>query len=66
MEPARPKKGAESMKADQARYLVNHYEQHIRLMQGEVFFCQDEDGVLRRWYPPRLHPSRVSDAKEDS
>ena len=22
-------------------------------MQGHVFFCQDENGALRRWFPPR-------------
>ncbi|PZX03784.1 hypothetical protein [Celeribacter halophilus] len=26
----------------------------VREMQGHVFFCQDPDGALRRWYPPEV------------
>lgn len=25
-------------------------------MQGHTFFCQDAEGVLRRWYPPAAVP----------
>jgi len=33
-------------------------------MQGQTFFCQDEGGVLRRWYPPRpLPPLNSQEAK---
>jgi len=26
----------------------------VEEMHGKVFYCEDEEGVLRRWYPPRL------------
>lgn len=29
------------------------YHNHVKQMQGMVLFCQDEEGVLRRWYPPK-------------
>ena len=29
------------------------YHKAILEMQGHVFYCQDEDGVLRRWHPPQ-------------
>lgn len=32
---------------------IKYYERVLELMQGQVFFVQDADGVLRRWYPPR-------------
>ncbi len=25
----------------------------VESMQGRVFYCEDDEGVLRRWYPPR-------------
>ena len=31
---------------------VQHYERLLRQMQGHVFYIQDEEGFLRRWYPP--------------
>lgn len=38
---------------------VSFFEWHrlrdaVESMQGQVFYCQDEEGVLRRWYPPRV------------
>ena len=29
------------------------YKTAIAAMQGKTFYCEDEDGMLRRWYPPR-------------
>ena len=26
----------------------------IESMQGHTFYCEDDEGVLRRWYPPRV------------
>jgi len=31
------------------------YKNAIAEMQGHVFYCEDAEGVLRRWTPPRLH-----------
>jgi hypothetical protein len=36
---------------------VDFYEWHrllqaVQSMQGHTFYCEDADGVLRRWYPP--------------
>lgn len=30
-----------------------YYRKLIEAMQDKTFYCEDEDGVLRRWYPPR-------------
>lgn len=43
--------------------LLNIYRGMIDNMQGHVFFVQDEDGVLRRWYPPKRP---LADKKEPS
>tara|TARA_R110002153_G_scaffold43064_3_gene122004 strand:- start:341 stop:496 length:156 start_codon:yes stop_codon:yes gene_type:complete len=43
------------MKKDEALMLVNYYRNMVDEMQGHIFYCEDEDGVLRRWYPPRRH-----------
>jgi len=40
------------------------YHSAITEMQGKTFYCEDGDGVLRRWYPPR--PFTVDDEKERS
>jgi hypothetical protein len=32
---------------------LHSYRRLIDQMQGHTFYCEDEDGVLRRWYPPR-------------
>jgi len=42
---------------ERLRGLLAHYERAINAMQGQVFFVQDEDGVLRRWHPPTTRPS---------
>lgn len=31
---------------------VRHYEQLLDAMQNGTFYAEDEDGILRRWYPP--------------
>lgn len=31
---------------------VKHYEAVIEAMQGHTFYCEDGDGMLRRWHPP--------------
>lgn len=36
---------------------VDFYDYHrarsaIAAMQGKTFYCEDDEGVLRRWYPP--------------
>ena len=43
------------MKKDEALFLVNYYRRAIDDMQGNTFYCHDDDGVLRRWYPPSRH-----------
>lgn len=41
------------------------YHAVITAMQDRVFYTEDEDGVLRRWYPPR--PLEIEDdSKEQS
>lgn len=37
---------------------VKHYEALLRRMQGQIFYCEDEEGILRRWHPPRPLVSR--------
>lgn len=37
---------------------VDFFEWHrvrnaVEAMQGNTFYCEDEDGLLRRWHPPR-------------
>jgi hypothetical protein len=32
---------------------VREYRRLIDAMQGHVFYCEDDEGVLRRWFPPR-------------
>lgn len=34
----------------------------IEAMQGHTFYCEDGDGVLRRWTPPRA-PTEQSESK---
>ena len=46
-------KSSKADKADLARK-VAHYEAVIAQMQGHTFYCEDDEGVLRRWYPPRV------------
>jgi hypothetical protein len=36
---------------------VRVYEGKLLSMEGKVFYCEDDEGVLRRWYPPRLLPT---------
>lgn len=26
----------------------------VDAMQGKTFYCEDDEGVLRRWTPPRM------------
>lgn len=33
--------------------LLNHYRSIIDAMHGHTFYCEDINGVLRRWTPPR-------------
>lgn len=30
------------------------YKNAISQMQGKVFYCEDDEGFLRRWTPPRV------------
>lgn len=41
------------MKIDQQAREIERLRQSINAMQGHTFFCQDPEGVLRRWYPPQ-------------
>ena len=41
------------MTKEQLEGLLYQYRMAIDRMQGHIYFIQDEDGVLRRWYPPR-------------
>ena len=34
------------------------YKKAIEAMQGHTFYCQDEGGLLRRWYPPKVIESK--------
>jgi len=43
------------MKKDEALMLVSYYRRRIDEMKGRTFYCEDDEGVLRRWYPPRRH-----------
>lgn len=36
---------------------VKVYEDKLLSMEGKVFYCEDDEGVLRRWFPPRLIPT---------
>lgn len=36
---------------------VKAYEDKLLAMEGKVFYCEDDEGVLRRWFPPRILPS---------
>ena len=45
----------DQIKKDEALILVNYYRRAIDDMQGHTFYREDEDGVLRRWYPSRRH-----------
>ena len=40
-------------KADLERK-VAHYEAVIGQMQGGTFYCENDEGALVRWYPPRI------------
>lgn len=42
------------MKREQMIALIRRYENQLEQMQSKVFYCEDEDGVLRRWSPPPL------------
>jgi hypothetical protein len=44
---------------------ILHYEFYIRQMQGRTFYCEDDEGVLRRWYPPRLFAQKLKDMGEN-
>lgn len=33
---------------------IERLRRSVAAMQGHTFFCQDQDGVLRRWYPPAV------------
>jgi len=44
---------------ERLRGLLAHYERAINAMQNNVFFVQDDDGFLRRWYPPTTRPSEL-------
>lgn len=33
--------------------LVAHYRRTVDAMQGYTFYWEDDEGVLRRWYPPK-------------
>ena len=41
------------MLKSQAIGLLAHYRSLIDAMQGGTYYREDDDGVLRRWYPPR-------------
>lgn len=45
------------MKKWELEGLVAHYEQIIEQMQEKTFLIEDDDGFLRRWVPPALHPN---------
>lgn len=32
---------------------IERLRRSVAEMQGHTFFCQDYNGVLRRWYPPQ-------------
>ena len=32
---------------------IIEYRRIIDAMQDRVFFCEDDEGILRRWMPPR-------------
>ncbi len=48
-------------KADLERK-VRHYETVIEQMQGHTFYCENGDGALVRWYPPRVRSLQDLDA----
>lgn len=50
-----PEKAAEEIERLQAHKTENQrLRKAIEAMQGHTFFCQDDEGFLRRWYPPEL------------
>lgn len=40
------------MKIEQQDREIERLRNVLSEMQGHTFFCQDPDGVLRRWHPP--------------
>jgi hypothetical protein len=42
--------------------LLDHYEWLLNEMQKGRFYCEDENGFLRRWYPPKpmLRPEKIA------
>jgi|GEM_PF-6055113 len=40
------------MEKRQIEGLVAQYRRLIDAMQGHTFYCEDDEGNLRRWYPP--------------
>lgn len=43
---------------------VRVYEDNMLSMEGKVFYCEDDEGILRRWFPPR--PLFKTSQKEQS
>jgi hypothetical protein len=37
-----------------------YYERHIRQMQDWHFYVETPDGLLRRWYPPKLFNQTIT------
>lgn len=45
--------------ADRKTLTVDFYEWHrlrnaVEAMQGKTFYCEDDEGALRRWHPPSV------------
>jgi hypothetical protein len=45
-------------------YLAFHrLKNAVDSMQGGVFYCEDDEGVLRRWTPPRPYKMKPTETK---
>ena len=53
------------MDHDELTGLLNHYRRVIDQMQGYVFYIEDDEGLLRRWYPPKRPITDKKDTPND-
>lgn len=44
---------SDKMTKQQMEGLIFQFRRMLENMQGHTFYCEDENGVLRRWYPPK-------------
>lgn len=45
---------------------ANYYERLLSEMQGTVFYAEDDEGVLRRWTPPKILRLDTEDVPDEA